>query len=75
MVQGINYITDEKGKETGIILDLISLKKHNVKASEVINALSELQRLIDQAGSGSKKANDWNLAKERLKDIKHQTDK
>ncbi|MGB4398325.1 MAG: hypothetical protein WBJ10_03070 [Daejeonella sp.] len=74
MVQGINYITDEKGNETGIILDLVSFKKNNVKASEVINALSELQRLIDQAGSISKKSSNWDLAKEKLKDILPQTD-
>lgn len=74
MVQGINYITDEKGNETGIILDLVSFKKNNVKASEVINALSELQQLIDQAGSLSKKSSNWDLAKEKLKDIKPQTD-
>lgn len=72
MVQGINYITDEKGNETGIILDLVSFKKNNVKASEVINALSKLQQLIDQAGSLSKKSSNWDLAKEKLKDIKPQ---
>ncbi len=74
MVQGINYITDEKGNETGIILDLVSFNKNNVKASAVINALSELQRLIDQAGSVNKKSSNWDLAKEKLKEIMPKTD-
>lgn len=74
MVQGINYITDEKGQETGIILDLISFKKHNVKASDVFSALSELQDMIDKAGTSGKKSNNWDFAKEKLKNLKPLTD-
>lgn len=67
---GINFITDEKGNKTGIILDLLALKKENIKASEVLDSLSGLQELIDQAGSDNKKANTWDLAKEKLKNLK-----
>lgn len=74
MIQGINYITDEKGKQTGIILDLISLNKHKIKASEVIEELSDLQLLIDQADAGNKKSNNWDIAKEKLKDLNRQKD-
>lgn len=72
MVEGINYITDEKGNEKGIILDLIAFKKNNIKESDVLMALSGLQALIDRAGTDQKKAGNWDLAKEQLKDLKSQ---
>jgi len=72
MVEGINYITDEKGNEKGIILDLIAFKKYNIKESDVLKALSGLQELIDRAGIDQKKAGNWDLAKEQLKDLKSQ---
>ena len=70
MVEGLNYITDEKGNETGILLDLVAFKKHKIKASDVLNALSGLQELIDGAGSSDKKSINWDLAKEKLKALK-----
>lgn len=70
MVEGINYITDESGNEKGIILDLIAFKKHNIKESDVLKALSGLQKLIDRAGTDKKKANNWDSAKEQLKNLK-----
>jgi len=69
MIEGINFITDEKGNEKGIILDLAAFKKHNVKASEVLTALSGLQGLIDKAGMDTRKAGNWDLAKEQLKKL------
>ena len=72
MLEGINYITDEKGNEKGIILDLIAFKKHNIKESDVFKALSGLQELIDRAGTDQKKAGNWDLAKEQLKGLKSQ---
>lgn len=75
MVEGINYITDEKGNETGIILDLVAFRKHKVMASDVINALTGLQELIDRADKGSKKTNNWDLAKKQLQDLKPKLDK
>ena len=70
MINGINFITDEKGNEKGIILDLIAFKKHNITAAEVLNALSGLQQLIDKAGTNQKPVSDWDLAKEELKNLK-----
>ncbi|WP_411272887.1 hypothetical protein [Daejeonella sp.] len=75
MVEGLNYITDAKGKETGIILDLVAFRKHNIKAFDVINALSGLQELIDQANIGDQKTINWNLAKKQLEDLKTKLDK
>ena len=69
MVEGINYITDENGNETGIILDLIAFKKHNIKEPDVLKALSGLQKLIDRAGTDNKKASNWDFAKEQLKNL------
>lgn len=69
-MEGINFITDEKGNEKGILLDLIAFKKYNVKAADVLDALSGLQQLIDKAGIDNKKARSWELAKEELKNLK-----
>ncbi|HEY1010576.1 MAG: hypothetical protein ACO1NS_07965 [Daejeonella sp.] len=70
MVNGINFITDEKGKQIGIILDLQTFKRNNVQASEVLNSLSGLQDLIDQAGPDGKKDNNWDAAKKKLNSMK-----
>ncbi|MEJ7692048.1 hypothetical protein [Daejeonella sp.] len=70
MIEGIKFITDEKGNQKGIILELPALKKHKVKASEVIEALSGLQELIDNAELDTQKASNWDLAKEHLKNLR-----
>jgi len=70
MIDGINIITDEKGNEKGIILDLIAFRKHHVKATDVIQALSGLQELIDNAGIDTRKSSNWDKAKEQLKNLK-----
>lgn len=74
MVNGINYITDEKGNKTGIILDLIAFRKHKVKAVDVIIALSELQELIDNTIDKGNSKN-WDLAKKQLKGLNDITNK
>jgi hypothetical protein len=70
MIDGINYITDEKGNEKAILLDLVIFKKDGTKAGAVLEALDNLQKLIDEAGVDTKKANNWDLAKEKLKSLK-----
>lgn len=70
MIKGINFITDEKGNEKGILLDLVVLKKEDIKAEDVFNALKNLQQLIDDADPGKIRINDWDLAKEKLKNLK-----
>jgi hypothetical protein len=70
MIEGINFVTDDKGKEKALILDLMAFKKNNVKASDVINALSGLQELIDKAGVNTKPSGTWDLAKKELKNLK-----
>lgn len=69
MIEGINYITDDKGRQKGIILDLPVLKKNGTKASEVFEALAGLQKLIDNAEVETKKVGNWDSAKENLKNL------
>jgi glutamate synthase domain-containing protein 3 len=70
MIKGINYITDEQGSKKAILLDLIQFKKDGTSAEAIIEALSELQILINDAGAEKRAANTWELAKEKLKDLK-----
>lgn len=70
MLNGINFITDEKGNEKAILLDLIAFKKNSTTATEVLGALSDLQQLIDSAGVDVKPTNSWEQAREKLKNLK-----
>lgn len=69
MIDGINFITDETGNNKAIILDLVRFKKDGVKDKTVLEALGNLQQLIDNAVSEKKSANTWEQAKEKLKDF------
>ncbi|MES3018370.1 MAG: hypothetical protein V4721_11345 [Bacteroidota bacterium] len=70
MIEGIKFITDEKGRQKGIILELPALKKHKIKATEVFEALAGLQDLIDNAEIDTQKTSNWDLAKENLKNLR-----
>jgi len=70
MIKGINFITDEKGTEKGILLDLMVFKKEDIKAEDVFKALTNLQQLINDAEPDKIKFNNWDLAKEKLKNLK-----
>ena len=70
MINGINFITDEKGKNKAILLDLVQFRKEGILESAVIEALSGLQQLIDHAGLENKEANSWEKAREKLKNLK-----
>ena len=67
MMNGINYITDEQGRNKAILLDLIQFKKDGASAESIFEALSDLQGLIDAAGGVNKTENTWEKAKEKLK--------
>ena len=69
IVNGINFITDEKGNNNAILLDLLVFKKEGIKADAIMDALADLQQLIDEAGVKNKSANSWDLAKEKLKNL------
>jgi len=69
MIDGINFITDEMGNNKAIILDLIRFKKDGVKDEVVFEALKNLQKLIDNASGEKKSSNNWEQAKEKLKNF------
>ncbi len=69
MIDGINFITDESGNNKAIILDLVRFKKDGVKDKTVLEALVNLQELIDNAAIEKKSANTWDQAKEKLKNF------
>lgn len=69
MIDGINFITDESGNNKAIILDLVRFKKDGVKDRTVLEALENLQQLIDNAAIEKKSANTWDQAKEKLKNF------
>ena len=69
MIDGINFITDESGNNKAIILDLVRFKKDGVKVKTVLEALGNLQQLIDDAAIEKKSANTWDQAKEKLKNF------
>jgi hypothetical protein len=70
MIDGINFITDERGNTKAILLDLKQFKKDNVSAISILNSLSDLQQLINDAGVEKEAPNTWELAKEKLKGLK-----
>jgi hypothetical protein len=70
MIDGINFITDENGKRKAILLDLIQLKKDGISAESIIDSLSDLQQMINDAGLEKKAPNTWEMAKEKLKNLK-----
>jgi hypothetical protein len=70
MVNGINFITDENGNAKAVLLDLIQFKKDGLSAESVLNSLSDLQQLINNAGAVKKASNTWEEAKEKLKGLK-----
>ena len=69
MIDGINFITDENGKRKAILLDLIQFKKDGISAESIIDSLSDLQQMINEAGLAKKAPNTWEMAKEKLKDF------
>jgi hypothetical protein len=70
MIDGINFITDENGKRKAILLDLIQFKKDGISAESIIDSLSDLQQMINDAGLVKKAPNTWEMAKEKLKNLK-----
>lgn len=70
MINGINFITDEKGNNKAILLDLVQFRKEGIGEPAVFEALSGLQQLIDNAGLENKAENSWEQARENLKKLK-----
>lgn len=69
-MNGLNYVSDESGNIKAVLIDLIQMKESGVTAAQTMEALSNLQILIDQAVVPVKKADNWDQAKEKLKNLK-----
>ena len=70
MIDGINFITDESGNIKSILLDLKQFKKDKVSAASILNSLSDLQQMINDADVEKEVPNTWEIAKEKLKGLK-----
>jgi hypothetical protein len=69
MIDGINFITDEMGNNKAIILDLVRFKRDGVKDKTILEALVNLQQLIDNAAIERNSVNTWDQAKEKLRNF------
>lgn len=67
-MDGVSFITDEKGNNKAVMLDIAYFKKQDIKAEDVIAALTDLQKWIDEAGV-AKKENNWDAAKSKLEKL------
>ncbi|GEM_PF-1244693 len=73
-MNGINFITDEKGNNKALLLDLLYFKKEGIKAETVMAELQHLQKWIDEIEATTpKKTNDWETAKNKLATLKKST--
>ena len=70
MIDGIKFITDESGNIKSILLDLKQFKKDKVSAASILNSLSDLQQMINDAGVEKEAPNTWEMAKQKLKGLK-----
>ncbi len=70
-MNGIKYVSNEKGEINAIILDVSQFKIDGIAASEVLEALNGLQQIIDSATVKNKKeATLWDEAKKNLEKLK-----
>lgn len=71
-MEGVNIITDDKGNNKALILDLILFKQKGIKAETVLEHLKDLQQWIDETGVNTKQnSNTWEAAKAKLNNLKN----
>ena len=61
-MKGIQYITDDAGHKTAVVIDLQNLKK--VSSRELAE---EIEDTLDVIWREDEKSEDWNSVKEKLK--------
>jgi hypothetical protein len=69
-MNGLNYVSDEAGNIKAVLIDLIRIKESGIASDQVLEALGNLQLLIDQAVVPAKSGSNWDQAKEKLKNLK-----
>lgn len=70
-MRGISFVTDDKGKRTGLFIDLKELSKRRTSGravTEYINLLEDLKDVIDAAQRVNEPSIPWATVKERLKE-------
>ncbi len=69
-MNGLNYVSDDAGNIKAVLIDLIEIKASGITADQILEKLNDLQKLIDQAVLPAKSGNNWNQAKEKLRNLK-----
>lgn len=71
-MDGINIVTDSKGRRTGLFIDLKTLKSNRTSGRSVaayLRTLEDIEDLVDIQLAQSEPSEDWSTVKERLKQI------
>lgn len=69
-MDGISIVTDSKGKRTGILIDLQTLKNNKTSGRSVtayLRTMEDIEDLVDIQQTQSEPSEDWAAVKERLK--------
>jgi hypothetical protein len=69
-MNGINFVTNESGAKTAIMIDFNSLRQHSSSGHEVVQYLSlleDIEDIIDVELSRTEPSEDWDDVKRRLK--------
>ncbi len=63
---GINFVMDDKGEKTGLLIDLKQLKSDKTSENDVMEYLEDI--LAIELNNKENEYSDWEEAKKRLKD-------
>jgi len=69
-MDGINIVTDSKGKRTGLLIDLKTLKVNKTSGrsvAEFLRTLEDIEDLVDIQQTQSEPTEEWAVVKERLR--------
>ena len=69
-MDGISIVTDSKGKRTGLLIDLQTLKNNKTSGLSVtayLRTMEDIEDLVDIQQTQSEPSEDWAAVKERLK--------
>jgi hypothetical protein len=70
MMNGINFVTNENGIRTAILIDLDMLREKQIEGrmvSDYLDMLEDIEDMIDVELSRTEESDDWETVKRRLK--------
>jgi len=70
MMNGINFVTNENGIRTAILIDLDMLREKQIEGRTVtdyLDMLEDIEDMIDVELSRTEESDDWETVKRRLK--------